>query len=172
MLTGPGSPSSWRFLYSSRRVRVQSGEASERRGRGDGRSEGALARRGRTLLARQIINNQAGVCAVLARFANEPAFSRCRLEAYNYMLASLLVCTPRDTAGYLQGVPITQIDRIWILQANHQLVRCNVHCRLQVCLNTNFTNEMREAYTLIFDVSLKQKRRYVNSNTSFIDPKR
>lgn len=55
----------------------------------------------RFLLARQIINNQAGVCAVLVRFANEPAFSRCRLEAYNYMLASLLVCSPPDTYIYI-----------------------------------------------------------------------
>lgn len=55
----------------------------------------------RFLLARQIINNQAGVCAVLARFANEPAFSRCRLEAYNYMLASILVCAPSDIYIYM-----------------------------------------------------------------------
>ena len=92
---------------AARRGETRRASEREKRKRSDGRREEALAERRRTLLARQIINNQAGVCAVLARFANEPAFSRCRLEAYNYMLASLLVCTPRDTAGYLQGVPIT-----------------------------------------------------------------
>lgn len=77
-------------------MRVESGEQSEKSEEQEGRNATEpRSRAERTLLARQIINNQAGVCAVLARFANEPAFSRCRLEAYNYMLASLLVCTPR-----------------------------------------------------------------------------
>ena len=97
VLTGPGvqalslsvSPLHRPFLYASVCVRVE-GKRRERE-----------REKERFLLARQIINNQAGVCAVLARFANEPAFSRCRLEAYNYMLASLLVCSPPDTYIYI-----------------------------------------------------------------------
>lgn len=100
----------------------------------------------RFLLARQIINNQAGVCAVLARFANEPAFSRCRLEAYNYMLASILVCAPPDIYIYVcmyAGLSIGCSNQSWIDRRERRLKAWRWILSMDV-------NVMSEEYFVLF----------------------